>query len=281
MSDLTVVIPSRNEPWLQKTIDDILEKSRADTNVIVCLDGYNPNPQLKESDKLRIIPRDEARGLRDGINSMVALTDSKFIMKCDAHCMFSDGFDVALMRDCEPNWIAVPIRKRLIPETWSLEEVPGRPDVTYMYLTYPYKADGSIYGMHGKNWNGPNAREDLRSIAIDDLMTQQGSCYFMRRDYFYELELMDAATYGSFRDEFLEVGMKCWLSGGRVVVNKNAWYAHWHKKVRGYDLPNESSRSEIWMEPNAWRKQTLPIKWLIKKFYDKFGDFGWPKAFYE
>jgi len=248
---------------------------------IFVLDGYWPNPPLKDNPKVKIIHRGVAQGLRDGINSAVAISNSKYILKCDAHCMFDEGFDVKLMADCEPNWVSVPIRKRLLPETWELEEVKGRPDVTYMYLTYPYNADGSFYGIHGKIWNTLNVREDLKAIKIDDLMTAQGSAYFMHRDYFYELELMDKETYSNFWDEFLEVGMKCWLSGGRVVVNKNTWYAHWHKRNRGYNLPNEVSHSILWMQPNAWHKQTLSLQWFLKKFADRFGDIGWPKEFYE
>jgi glycosyltransferase involved in cell wall biosynthesis len=290
MADLSVVIPARNEPYLQPTIDDILSKARGDTEVIVILDGYWPNPPLKDNDKLRIIHRGESRGMRDAITSAVEMSQSKYIMKLDAHCMLSEGFDLELMKASQPNWVQVPVRKRLLPETWEIEEVPGRPDVAYMYLTYPYAdakhdifgAGDKQYGLHGKNWDTLNKREDLKSVMIDDLMTCQGSAYFMERAYFKELELLDQSTYGGFRDEFLEVGMKCWLSGGRVVVNKNCWYAHWHKnKGRGYSLPPEPSQWERWMGMEGWHKQTLPIKWLVEKFDEKNGKRIWPDEFYE
>jgi hypothetical protein len=65
-------------------------------------------------------------------------------------------------------------------------------------------------------------------------------------------------------------------------VNKKTWYAHWHKnKGRGYNLPNEQSNSMIWMKPNAWHKQTLPIEFLVKKFDEKNGAPIWPKEFYD
>lgn len=290
MADLSVVIPARNEPYLQKTIDDIFLKSRGDTEVIAILDGYWPDPPLKDNDKLHIIHRGESRGMRDAITSAVEMSQAKYVMKLDAHCMLSEGFDLELMKASQPNWVQVPRRKRLLPETWELEEQPGRPDVDYMYLTYPYAdakhdifgAGDKKYGLHGKNWDAWNKREDLKAILIDDLMTAQGSAYFMERAYFHELELLDQATYGRFRDEFMEVGLKCWLSGGRVVVNKNCWYAHWHKnKGRGYNLIPEESQWERWMGMEGWHKQTLPLKWLIEKFDEKNGKRIWPDEFYE
>ena len=279
---LSVVIPARNEPYLQRTIDEIFLKSKGPaTDVIVILDGYWPNPPLKDDDRLHIIHRGEARGLRDGINSAVAISKAEHIYKLDAHCSLDEGFDVKLMADCEANWVVVPRRKRLLPETWELEIQEGRPDVDYMYLTYPYKEDGTFYGLHGKNWDKLNKDEKLKEVLIDDLMTAQGSSWFMHKDYFYELELMDKETFSNFWDEFLEIGMKCWLSGGRVIVNKKTFYSHWHKHNRGYNLPNEVSNSTFWMKPNAWHKQTLPLEYLIKKFDEKNGGVHiWPEKFY-
>lgn len=287
---VSVIIPSRNEIYLQKTIDDVLAKARGEIEVIAILDGYWPNPPLKDDDRVHIIHRGESRGLRNGVTSGVAMAKGEYIFKLDAHCMLDGGFDVKLVADCAPNRVVVPRRKRLLPETWELE-IDSRPDIDYMYLTYPYAkakndifgAKDELYGLHGKNWDALNKREDLKGVLIDDLMTSQGSAYFMRKDYFEELELLDEATYGSFRDEFLEVGMKCWLSGGRVVVNKKTWYSHWHKsKGRGYNLPPDPSKWELWMQPNAWHKQTLPVKYLVEKFDEKNGGVHiWPQEFYD
>ena len=289
MPELSVIIPARNEPYLQNTIDEIFLKSRADTDVIAVLDGYWPDPPLKDDDRLHIIHYGESRGLRNAVKSAVEMSRAEHIYKLDAHCMLDEGFDVKLMADCEPNWVVVPRRKRLLAETWEEEVQPGRPDIDYEFLSWPYgpkghsttfKADEN-YGLHGIKWDALNKREDLKDVLIDDKMTAQGSSYFMHKDYFNELELLDESVYGTFRDEFLEVGMKCWLSGGRVVVNKKTWYAHWHKKRRGYSLPQEDSAWEIWMKPNAWHKQTLPMEWFIKHFADKYGGVpGWSEEYY-
>jgi glycosyltransferase involved in cell wall biosynthesis len=253
---ISIIIPSRNEPYLSKTVNDILAKGRGEIEVIVMLDGYWDNPA--NDNRVTIVHRGEVQGMRANINSGGAIAKGDYILKCDAHCMFDEGFDVKLLARMEDNWVVVPRRKRLDAENWVVID-DGRPDVDYMYLTPDF---------HGKNWDEKNRDFTLKSKPIDDLMTSQGSCWFMRRDYFYDLELLDGINYGSFWNEFQEIGLKCWLSGGRVVVNKNTWYAHLHKQSRGYSL-QEKPNEYVFEWPRfkkAWDKQTLPIEYLIDKF---------------
>jgi glycosyltransferase involved in cell wall biosynthesis len=269
---ISVVIPSRQELYLNNTVQDILAKAKGDTEIIVVLDGYWPSVMPVDDKRVIIIHRGVAHGMRSAINSGVAIAKGKYILKCDAHCMFDYGFDTELANHCENNWIVVPRRKRLDAENWKLQDV-NKPDVDYMYLSYPYSLDrnGNQIGLHGVIWDELNKTPELKDKKIDDLMTSQGSCWFMPRYYYYELELLDEINYGAFWSEFQEIGLKCWLSGGQVKVNKNTWYAHLHKKFRGYSLEASSSDAEKyvmkWMNfKEAWAKQTLPIEWLIHEF---------------
>ena len=41
---LSVIIPSRNEVFLQQTIDDVLRNAVGEIEVIAVLDGYWPEP---------------------------------------------------------------------------------------------------------------------------------------------------------------------------------------------------------------------------------------------
>jgi len=269
---LSVIIPSRNEPYLTHTVNDLLSKAKGEIEIIVILDGYWADPMPVNDKRVIVVHRGQARGMRDGINSGVAIAKGEHIMKCDAHCMFDEGFDVKLIADCESNWVAVQRRKRLDAEQWSVI-VDDRADIDYSYLSNPYKRDtfGRPKSLYGIKWEAMNRREDLKAELISDTMTAQGSCWFMHKDYFYQLELLDAQNYGSFFGEFLEIALKCWLSGGRVITNKKTWYAHMHKSSRGYSLKTDlaACRKHIlkWMTfKAAWDKQTLPIEWLIDKF---------------
>jgi glycosyltransferase involved in cell wall biosynthesis len=255
---LSIIIPARNEKYLNKTVEELLAKAASEIEIIIVLDGYWDVPVADP--RVRIIHRGKSRGMRNGINSAVAIAQGKYIMKIDAHCMVGQGYDVKLKADCEKNWVVVPRRKRLDPENWKLIE--GRPDIDYMYLSSELK---------GEQWKSKNEDPELKKIEIDDLMSSQGSCWFMHREYFYELELMDEENYGSFIREFQEIGLKCWLSGGRVIVNKKTWYAHWHKDNRGYSLSAKESEKgatyvKKWLTGEAWPKATIPFSWLLEKF---------------
>jgi len=272
---VSIIIPARNEQFLRKTIEDLLIKAEGEIEIIAVLDGYWPDPILQDP-RVIYIHRGIARGMRAAINSAVAIAKGKYILKTDAHCMWGPGFDKILAADCQKDWVAVPTRKRLDAENWCIQEA-GRPDIEYMFLSYPNDPkDFSGEGLNGKNWDQKNKDEELKKVKIDDLMSAQGSAWFMRKDYFHKLELMDESQYGKFWNEFQEIGLKCWLSGGRVIVDKNTWYAHLHKGKkygRGYTLPEEwlkegRNHTIKWLKfKKAWDKQTLPLSWLVEHFW--------------
>ena len=106
--DLSVIIPARNEEFLQNTINSVLSNARADTEVIAILDGYWPNPGIEDHPQLRLIHYTEPIGQRAATNTGVRMSRAKYVMKLDAHCAVDEGFDVKLMADMEPDWIVVP-----------------------------------------------------------------------------------------------------------------------------------------------------------------------------
>lgn len=278
---VSVVIPSRNELFLAPTVRDALSKASGVVEVIVALDGYWPDPPLSDDPRLILVHSGKPRGMRGGINAGVACARGEFVMKLDGHCALDQGYDIKLAADCEPNWVVVPRRYRLDADRWAVKR--GTSPIDYQYLSYPDNPnDRGGPGLHGRNWPERDRDAALRKVPVDDLMSAQGSCYFMARDYFHRLELLDEANYGPFGSEFQEVGLKAWLSGGRVVRNKATWYAHLHKGRkygRGYRLSRHAADKAVqyanrWMTDDAWDGQTRPFRWLIEHFWPVP---GWPK----
>ena len=270
---LSIIIPSRNETFLQPTITDLLNKARGDVEVIVVLDGYWPEPQLQDDNRLKIIHRGKPMGMRPAINAAASIASGEYLMKCDAHCMFDEGYDIKLAEDCEENWVAVPRRYSLDPENWTRRQKKW---IDYMFLCYPN--DPNDFGgpsLKGKLWGELNNTKELEEKEIDDLMSAQGSCWFMHRSYFYWLDLMDDENYGHFSNEFQEIGLKVWLSGGRVVRNKKTWYAHLHKGRkygRGWHLSHSvldkgAAFTNKWMDRQNWHKQDRDIRWMVDRFW--------------
>ena len=296
--ELSIIVPSYNCKYATKTVEDLFEKASGAIEIIIILDNYWPNPPLKEHSNLTIIHKGSVLGMRDSINKGVSIAKGKYIMKVDDHCMFSEGFDLALEKDMESDWLVVPSRYSLDAINWK----PIRCAVEYEYLAYPYKyTDKFRYGgigLYSKKWLGENGddpinmgvqefykREDQRKhIKIDDIMIFQGSCWFMEKKWFNKIKGL--FNYKTMYQEPAELIFKTWLSGGRCVVNKNAWYAHMFKgkdfgeepNIRGYTLDlhamRETERYGTWYWMNdCWLLAVKKIGWLIEKFWPVP---GWP-----
>ena len=283
MPKVSIIIPSRDERYLQKTIDDLLVKAEGEIEIVVILDGYWPKTPLKNDPRVTVLHHGtvfDNPGMRESINRGILISRGKFIMKLDEHCMVDRSFDVKLAADCEDNWVVIPRRYRLDPENWSIIE-DGRPPIDYMFLAYPgARSDDVEWGLHGSIWD---ARfHQRKELLIDDTMSHQGSCYFMTRKHwdnvFYPL---DSTGYGPFTQEAQEVGNKTWLSGGRLVVNKKTWYAHWHKgkNGKGYGFSNKQYEDhqanmkkgrqfciDYWLN-NKWPERVHDFAWLVDKFW--------------
>ena len=238
MSKLSVLIPSRNEQFLSQTVADILKNARGDIEVIVVLDGYWPNPPLPDDKRLILLHHGKAQGMRPAINAAVAVSRGEYLMKCDAHCAFGEGFDEILKADCADNWVVVPRRHRLEPEAWVIQN-DGKSPIDAHYLSYPFeprhprdtvRKDRDI-GIHGTVWKErARARAD---VLIDDEMSSQGSCWFTTRKYRDRLGDADVEKYGNFIQEFQELGLKVAPPGAsvspinRLQASKDVWISSW------------------------------------------------------
>jgi glycosyltransferase involved in cell wall biosynthesis len=272
---VSIIIPDRNgQPYLQQTIDDLLVKAEGDIEIIVAADGVWPDPIIKAHPKVTVIHFGEVHnnlGMREAINKGVNISTGKYIMKIDEHCSVGQGFDRLLKAECKPDWVVIPRRKRWDAEEWKLIE-DGRPDIDYMYIEYPYlKPFDKTQGLHGAEWKRP----DRAKYMIDDTPTMQGSCYFMHRVYWDKLfpNGLDSEQYGTFTQEAQEISMAAWLSGGRVVVNKRTYYAHFHKGKRGkgYGFSNEQYKKHM-AGTEKGRLYCIDY-WLNTKDY--LHDFDW------
>lgn len=287
--DLTVVIPNRNSPYLNKTILDIFSKAVTNIEIVVNIDENWPE-QLLDDKRITYIHPASSRGMRFGINAGVALARGKYVMKTDDHCMFGPGFDKILIENhLENNWVQIPRRYSLDADKWEINRT--RPFRDYMYLTFPSQGGVQHGGIRGTEWWERQKTRTDPSFDIDDTPSMQGSCYFMTKDHFDNfLEGMSEVGYGTFAQEAQEIGNKTWLGGGALKVNKKTWYAHLHKgKQHGrmYHVGNAWYKemidgtnwsADFWMN-NKWEKRIHDFSWLVD---EKFPDMPtWPKNWKE
>lgn len=232
MNDLvSIVIPSRNEPYTQKTVEDLLDKATGKIEIYVILDGAWLQKQKYSSDpRVNYVHRSHARGMRNAINTGVTLSRGKYILKSDAHCMFDRGFDEKLKADHKDRFIQIPRRYPLDPEKWAIQK---RNDDKYPIDVMRLNDDLQAIPTRERQNN-----------ALIETWSFQGSCWFMTKDFYNELELLDEEKYGSFWQEAQEIAFKAQENNGKVIRNTKTWYAHYHKtKGRGYSLKADKEKT--------------------------------------
>lgn len=281
--DLTIVIPNRNSPFTTKTIQDLLSKAVTEIEIIVNVDENWPEPLVVDK-RVTYIHPGAPRGMRAGINAAVSLAKGTYIMKTDDHCMFAPGFDKVLIENHQQdNWVQIPRRYSLDAENWQINQ--DRPYRDYMYLCFPEKGKTHDDGMHGIEWWERQKERTNPQYDIDDTPSLQGSCYFMTKHHFDNfLQGMSEEGYGQFAQESQEIGLKTWLGGGALKVNKKTWYAHLHKgkhygrmyHINGFNasITNAASWSTRYWLNNTWKSRVHDFAWFIDECFPDMP--GWP-----
>lgn len=283
MIDLSVLIPNRNSPFLTKTIKGILENAQTNIEIIVNVDENWPE-EIVHDPRVTYLHPPSPIGLREGINACARVATGKYIMKTDDHCLFALGFDKVLIENhLQDNWVQIPRRYALDAENWKIEErTDDKYPIDYMYQDFPRKGKPNDDGTHGVEWRDRRNERKDPEFDIDDTPSFQGSCYFMTKNHFDNfLGGLHQQGYGQFAQEAQEIGLKTWLGGGAVKVNKKTWYAHLHKgKTYGrfYKMPSGNVEADSWSAEH-WLNNREPnmvhtFAWLINEKFP--GMPGWP-----
>lgn len=266
MTDVSVIVPARNEKYLQQTIDSVLANAEGDTEIVVVLDGCWPYEPVPDHPRVNIVHHSEARGQRQSINEAARIARGRFLMKLDAHCAVGPGFDRILMEDWRPGWTLVPRMYNLDVETFQ----PKLHKVTdYMYAGWNEKDELRALYYTGREWK----RQHARTAEVDETMCCMGPGWFLSAEDFWCQGGCDEG-HGSWGQQGIEVSFKAWLSGGALMVDKRTWFAHWFRaKDGGFPYPI-SQRSidrarayskDLWLN-NGWPGQTRTIQWLVERF---------------
>jgi glycosyltransferase involved in cell wall biosynthesis len=292
--DLSVLIPARNERWLARTIADILENSRAETEIITVLDGAWADPPILQNDRVTVVYHPVSVGQRAATNEAARLARGQFIMKCDAHCAFGAGFDVALMSRCEPMDTVMPEQRNLHVFDWQCQKCGAR---WYMgpEPTECPECDNTSEFERIEIWQ-PKANSRNRHYCFDsqlhfqywrdykkragngvmvESMSLLGACWMMHRVRYSEIGGLDE-RHGSWGQMGTEVACKTWLSGGRLLTNRATWFAHMFRTRKGFSFPypmrsQDQRRARehswwLWAESN-WEQPHKPLSWLLDRFW--------------
>jgi glycosyltransferase involved in cell wall biosynthesis len=220
---LSVIIPSYKDPYLHKTIDSLLDNAQGELEIVVVLDGYWPEKEIRNDKRIKIVHLGKNRGMRGAINAGVLASTGEFIMRTDEHCMFGPGYDIILTKDLKENWIVNPRRYFLDPEKWEIMDIPPTD-----YGDLKIQGTGSGRKFHGQE--NKELAEQRKNIMIDETFAMQGSCWIMRRSWWDKvIGELQTEGYGPLYQDSHEMVFKTWKAGGKLMVNKNTWHAHKHR----------------------------------------------------
>lgn len=277
--ELSILIPARNEMFLARTIQDILENKTGSTGIIVGLDGQLSEPPIASHPDITIVYMSQSIGQRAMTNRLCRLSKAKYVMKVDAHCAFAKGFDTTLMADMQDNWTVAPTMRNLHVFDWVCPqghrryqgpsgpcEVCGEATERDIVWNPKQSPESTAYrfnkDLEFKYWGEYKARQQG---DIVDSLSLQGSCFMMTREKYWELNICDE-NWGSWGGQGAEVALKTWLSGGEVKINKKTWYAHLFRTQGGdFGFPYPNPGNEQKKAKDSLRDTFLNDKWPLAK----------------
>jgi hypothetical protein len=140
-----------------------------------------------------------------------------------------------------------------------------------------YCFDKEPHFQYFEDWkHRPQYEKDKKEKGYTETMSLQGSCFMCTRKKYWELNLCDEKL-GNWGNQGVEVALKTWLSGGRVLCNHKTWYAHMFRTQGGdfsFPWPNSGRETQktkknvknlFWK--SKWPKMKKPLSWLVEKFW--------------
>jgi len=290
MSKVSIIIPARGESLenLKRTVDSVYRNATGEFEIII---GYDGTPNLglhdyPESDNgiLKVIAFPSTVGIKTNINAMAAMATGKYIYKSDAHCRFSEGFDEILQRSMQDDWIVMP-RFKIIKEDWSIQMRDGQEEFyDYFYLCCPFTDPKGFRFKAGGHWKErtmqrlPHTPLPLSlDKFIDETPSIHGSGWFITKDRYFELGGFPNVDVYGHAQEPIWLAMKNWMAGGKVVVNKDCWYAHLHQQgnKRGYHMDRDQENRSYKLAADffvgdkwddTWPKKVMTFEQFVDKF---------------
>ncbi len=289
--ELSILIPARNEQFLARTVQDLLEHKKGATEIIVGLDGKWAEPGIPDHPDVTIVYYPESIGQRAMTNQLCKLSRAKYVMKADAHTAWDDGFDVKMieaMKKVGDDVTMVPVMRNLHAFDWVCPDGhrryqgPSGPctdcgkettkDVVWIAKTSPqsttYRFDTNMHFQYFNEWKKKQVGDLVETMSL------QGSAFMLTREKYWELNICDE-SFGSWGQQGVEVACKTWLSGGTVLVNKNTWYAHMFRTQGGdfgFPYPQTANMDELRAKTkklfagDTWPLAKRKFKWLLDRF---------------
>lgn len=259
MSNVSVVLTTRNEPYLRRTVDDILAGHAEDPpEVIVVLDGRQKAPDLPPGTvKLDPWRGGAARGCMAARHAGIEAASGDTVFVCDAHMSFEPGtlyaVEDALARD--PATVTCCRMVHLEPKAW----VRGDDMHQGASMVWLDQVPGGFLPLQPKWRYGDGWPEECPCLL--------GASYGMRRDRYLQVLRAPWRWGTAWGTDEAVLSVTNWLCGGRNAVIPHV-AGHWTRTQADVPyIPNAADVAGRWANelrlidmlpmPDAWRAELL------------------------
>lgn len=255
------------------------ESKRGKTQIIVGLDENWADPPIKDHKDVIIFYSNKSIGQRAITNRCASMAKAHLIMKLDAHCEVSEGFDLALIKgwkELGDDVVQIPVLYNLhgfdwvCPDGHKRYQGPsgpckdcGKPTVRDIVWKPRMSRKSEFYRfdttLHFQYHGARKRRATRRSLCGNNVSARLMLCGDKKK--YFEWNICDE-EYGSWGNQGSEVACKAWLSGGRLVTNRNCWYSHlFRTQGADFSFPYPQSGKQVENARKYNRQQFIENTW--------------------
>lgn len=224
---MSIMLPARNEKYLNQTIESILATATGNYEILVGLDGWTFDYEVISHPKVHIIKEPVAIGRRKMANKLAREAKGNYYIKCDAHCIFKTlGWNTKLKDVCGDNMIVSAVMDSIDETTWTPK---GRKWMGWLF-------DSEF---HTRWWTDMVAK-DKWQLTEETLCFSASTCC-MKKETFWR-HGGNNETFGHWGNEELEWALKIQTSGGKLVCRTDVEVAHLYRTKFPYRFRSTVSR---------------------------------------
>lgn len=297
---LSFLVPGRNEMWLGRTVQDMLDNTSDQTEILVGIDGEENTEDMPipQHPRVTVLRTHTPIGQRAMTKRLGRISQAKYICKADAHTSYDKDWDIKMFEAFEKTGddvTMVSVMRNMHAFDWVCPQghrryqspsgacticgEPTKREVMWIAKTSPqstaYRFDHTLHFQYFNEYKRSNRYRRQLKTGLTETMSLQGSLFMMTRDRYFDLDI-DDERFGSWGQQGSTVACKTWLSGGRCIVNHNTWNSHLFRTQGGdFGFPYKQDNKQVenarklsrqLFLDNTWEKQKLPLSWLVDRF---------------